>query len=91
MLFIVQVETRSWEDGWEDLHDRPKYIPKEISLPVDETGTVIATHKGKQKEQLAISTHVRVERKRDVQEARMQLPICKMEQEIMEAIYNNDV
>lgn len=58
---------------------------------MDETGTVIATHKRKQKERAAISSHVRVERKPDVQEARMQLPICKMEQEIMEAIYNNDV
>jgi ATP-dependent RNA helicase DHX37/DHR1 len=35
--------------------------------------------------------YVKVDRKPEVQEARMQLPVCGMEQEIMEAITENDV
>ncbi|KAG9404769.1 ATP-dependent RNA helicase dhx37 [Aphanomyces cochlioides] len=67
--------------------NRPKYTPATVELPTTEDMLVTS----KQVAPLVTKRRVHVNRKDDIQLARMQLPVCSSEQEIMEAIENHSV
>jgi len=69
-----------------------KYVVQETAIPVTARGEIVAPHpligdeaRDQQPPKVAMSV-VKLQRSVDVQAARMQLPICAMEQEIVEAI-----
>ncbi|CCI50075.1 unnamed protein product [Albugo candida] len=67
----------------------PKYIPTTI-FPMKTSREVQSEHHSLPRDRC--TQHVaHLERSPEIQMARMQLPACSMEQEIMEAIVNNDI
>jgi ATP-dependent RNA helicase DHX37/DHR1 len=72
----------------------PKYVPRQLELLTPG----MARLKGKLKDEdqgerkrEAPQRHVRVQRREEIQAVRMQLPVCGMEQEIVEAVLENHV
>lgn len=79
----------------------PKYIPAPIYVPItfqgvvprDKAPSATVTASGTVDGRIGSVGHswMRVDRNPAIQAARMNLPVCGMEQEIVEAVYNNDV
>ena len=78
------------------------YIPEETAIPVSASGNIIvlphphdksseATSAAPRPDSTSSKRSVFVERPEDVSLSRMNLPICSMEQEIVEAIHAHDV
>jgi len=76
-----------------DDDSRPKYRPVAMAEPVSAAGVIRASaFDGPSIVSAARNTkHLHVPRQTDVQVNRMQLPVCALEQEIVETINTNDV
>lgn len=96
--------TSRLSDEVEEISSKRKYIPVETLIPLDSIGSCIIraekrvlTRQEKEQEELEEShkkaqrSFVSTSRTMEVQEARMELPVCKMEQEVVEAVHSNDV
>lgn len=81
--------TKDSDISSQEADKEPKYIPTTI-FPMKTSRELQSEHHSLPRDRC--TQHVaHLERSPEIQMARMQLPACSLEQEIMEAIVNNDV
>lgn len=93
---VTMIDFNTENTPTETFSDRPAKTFEELKLPLDKFGRIEPTTgkslstSSEQKADLHRSNH-HVNRPADIRTARMNLPVCQMEQEIVEAVIQNDV
>jgi len=84
-------EESSCESKDEDESKRKEEMLAGKDAVVIQQNQVRSSKQRSSKEPVERSFYVKVERSEEIERSRMELPVCEKEQEIMEAIYENDV
>ena len=88
----IIIITPSQKVNLEGLEPSKRYIPKPVVMPFNSTGQIVASTTLSLKSENVIPKTIPVLlRDAAIQANRMQLPVCGMEQEIVESIMQNDV